>query len=369
MLVVDVLIVVILVVALIAGLRRGLLASLGTILGLVAGGLAAFWLLPLISAWLPLPIWRGAAVVAAGIGLLVLGAAIGSAIGRRAAQRRRPHPAQGLRAVPRRHGERRRRRARDRRSSRRRSPSPGAPASRRPISSSRVLQGIDALIPAPVDATLARAARRPSWTTASRGSTSCSRPGGAPAGAARRARRSRTAAGRGIRRPHLGDRLRVRHRCDRDRASSSREDRLVTNAHVVAGVDTPDRRAARPRGAGGARSSTSIRSTTSPSSRWTASTPRRSPLAPALGAGHGRGGAGLPARRTVHQRRRRRCCRSARCRCPTSTTRRAAPREIYALQADVRPGNSGGPLLTDDGDGRRRRLRPRASTPTRAGTR
>ena len=28
----------------------------------------------------------------------------------------------------------------------------------------------------------------------------------------------------------------------------------------------------------------------------------------------------------------------------------AAPREIYALQADVRPGNSGGPLLTDDGE-------------------
>ena len=61
MLVVDVLIVVVLVVALIAGLRRGLLASLGTILGLVVGGLAAFWLLPLVSAWVPSPIWRGAA--------------------------------------------------------------------------------------------------------------------------------------------------------------------------------------------------------------------------------------------------------------------------------------------------------------------
>ena len=28
----------------------------------------------------------------------------------------------------------------------------------------------------------------------------------------------------------------------------------------------------------------------------------------------------------------------------------AAPREIYSLQADVRPGNSGGPLLTDAGE-------------------
>ena len=27
-----------------------------------------------------------------------------------------------------------------------------------------------------------------------------------------------------------------------------------------------------------------------------------------------------------------------------------APREIYALQAEVRPGNSGGPLLTAGGD-------------------
>ena len=28
----------------------------------------------------------------------------------------------------------------------------------------------------------------------------------------------------------------------------------------------------------------------------------------------------------------------------------AEPREIYSLQADVRPGNSGGPLLTDAGE-------------------
>jgi S1-C subfamily serine protease len=26
------------------------------------------------------------------------------------------------------------------------------------------------------------------------------------------------------------------------------------------------------------------------------------------------------------------------------------PREIYALEADVRPGNSGGPLLTENGE-------------------
>jgi len=28
----------------------------------------------------------------------------------------------------------------------------------------------------------------------------------------------------------------------------------------------------------------------------------------------------------------------------------SAPREIFALQADVAPGNSGGPLLTSDGE-------------------
>src|SRR3954453_2788938 len=81
MVIVDVVIVAILVVALVAGLQRGLLASLGTIIGLILGGIAAFWLLPLVSAWLPSPVWRGAAIIGLGVGLLLLGAAIGSAVG------------------------------------------------------------------------------------------------------------------------------------------------------------------------------------------------------------------------------------------------------------------------------------------------
>ncbi|MEZ3159700.1 MarP family serine protease [Microbacterium sp. BWT-B31] len=81
MILVDVLIVAVLVVALIVGIRRGFLGSIGSILGLVVGAAAAFWLTPLVSAWVPSLAWRSVVVVATAIGLVAAGAAIGAVVG------------------------------------------------------------------------------------------------------------------------------------------------------------------------------------------------------------------------------------------------------------------------------------------------
>jgi len=78
---VDIVVLAILVIAAIVGVMRGLLASIGSLLGLAAGGLAAYWLIPLVNAAIPDASWRGAAVPAVAIGLLLFGAAMGGAIG------------------------------------------------------------------------------------------------------------------------------------------------------------------------------------------------------------------------------------------------------------------------------------------------
>lgn len=81
MLLVDVLLIVLLVISVIVGVRRGFLASLGLFAGLAAGAVAAYWLMPLVGLWVPVAAWRTLAVAASGIFLLLLGAAVGSAVG------------------------------------------------------------------------------------------------------------------------------------------------------------------------------------------------------------------------------------------------------------------------------------------------
>ncbi|WP_347345610.1 MarP family serine protease [Microbacterium sp.] len=154
MIVVDVLIVAILVLAVAAGVARGLFASLGTLLGLVAGGVAAAWLVPLVNAWLPTPTLRSVASLGAAVALLALGAAIGGVIGkalRTGADRIRLRGVErflggvagllvavfGVALV---------------------APAitlTGAPAVASAIASSRVLQTIDLLTPDPLDAAMA----------------------------------------------------------------------------------------------------------------------------------------------------------------------------------------------------------------------
>ncbi|MFT4030505.1 MAG: MarP family serine protease [Protaetiibacter sp.] len=90
----DVLLVLVLCVYLGEGWRNGILRSVSAILGIAVGGVAAFFAVPLVATWIPLPEWRLAASIGLAVLLLVgghlLGAAIGSAVhGRRAGDPRR----------------------------------------------------------------------------------------------------------------------------------------------------------------------------------------------------------------------------------------------------------------------------------------
>jgi len=84
-LVIDVVVVGALIAAVVIGASRGLVASLGTIAGLVLGGFLASWLVPVLGPVLvdliPASTWRSVISAAIAVGLVVGCAAIGSAIG------------------------------------------------------------------------------------------------------------------------------------------------------------------------------------------------------------------------------------------------------------------------------------------------
>ncbi|MGZ8804766.1 MAG: MarP family serine protease [Microbacterium sp.] len=81
MLVIDVVLVAILLVALVVGVQRGLLASLGVLIGVVLGGLAAFWLVPIVNDLWPWQTTRVVAVIAVVLVLVIGGASAGGALG------------------------------------------------------------------------------------------------------------------------------------------------------------------------------------------------------------------------------------------------------------------------------------------------
>ncbi len=81
--VLDLVVLFMLVLFFISGVRKGFFVTLGSIAGFVAGGVAAFFAIPLVSAWVSDPTWRLFAVIAAAVILIVAGQAIGAAIGNR----------------------------------------------------------------------------------------------------------------------------------------------------------------------------------------------------------------------------------------------------------------------------------------------
>lgn len=81
-LVLDVLLIVTLISYVVYGFRNGLSRSVFVIAGVVAGVIAAFFLVPLAAVWVPWPAVRPIATVLAGIALIAAGHALGSAIGR-----------------------------------------------------------------------------------------------------------------------------------------------------------------------------------------------------------------------------------------------------------------------------------------------
>lgn len=78
----DAVLLLVLAMFLVAGYRRGFWVTLGTMAGLVAGAVASFFSMPLVSSWVDDPAWRWVAIIAAAVLLVVVGQAIGAAIGR-----------------------------------------------------------------------------------------------------------------------------------------------------------------------------------------------------------------------------------------------------------------------------------------------
>lgn len=85
MLIVDIIAAVALLVAFAAGISRGFFASLGTIAGLVAGAAAALWLIPLatpvVSDLVPAGSWRTAALAGLAVAVVLVVTALGAGIG------------------------------------------------------------------------------------------------------------------------------------------------------------------------------------------------------------------------------------------------------------------------------------------------
>lgn len=350
---VDIVVIAVLIVALVLGVRSGLLAGLGSLVGLVVGALVAYWVvplaLPLVSDVLTAPGWRSVVVIAGTLVIVAGCAAIGAAIGsaaRRGVDRVRlgwlerllggalsvvvaaltvSLVAQTVVIA-------------------------GIPLLSTAVSSSRVVRTIDALTPAPVDSALAQV----------RGAfleeglprlgdlfgPGVVLDGGEPAPQVALDDPALNAAAQAVARISG-----VAYACGTSSTGTgfvAAEDRIVTNAHVVAGVSDPV---------------VELPDGTVREGRIVYFDPVDDlaviavddidvaplPVADALVTGQEgvvqgypyggpftMGGARVLSVGVVDV--------------PDIHGTASAPRDIYALAAAVRPGNSGGPLLTPAGD-------------------
>jgi S1-C subfamily serine protease len=345
MIVVDVLIILLLALALVLGIRRGFFASIGLLLGLAGGAFAAQWLAPVVNDAVPSPQYRVLAVIATVLGLLVLGAFLGSAIGaalRSGADRLKLRWVERLLGgiaslviaalalvlvTP---------------------PiaTAGLPGISSAVASSQVLRGLHAITPDPLEAALAQIGgavvndslpRLGELLTPERvepaAPVDLDDPQLARA-AASVARVSGTA-----------------YACGRSATGSGfviAPDRVVTNAHVVAGVETP---VVELPGVG-AREGRIVYfdhvddlAVIAVDDLGVAALPTVPDLASGAAAvvqGYPLGGPFVSMAATVLS--------SGTPPIPDIYDETWTPRAIYSLQSPVRPGNSGGPLLTGDGE-------------------
>ncbi|TFC50123.1 MarP family serine protease [Cryobacterium sp. TMT1-21] len=84
----DLTLLLVLVGYLVSGFRSGLIGSLSGIAGLVGGAVAAYFFVPLVGSWVPAAEWRTAATLATAALLLFGGLSLGGAIGRALRPRR-----------------------------------------------------------------------------------------------------------------------------------------------------------------------------------------------------------------------------------------------------------------------------------------
>lgn len=342
--VLDLILILALLSYLVYGLRNGFLVTVGGIAGFAAGAVAAFFAVPLVSGFVADSGWRLTAIVAAAVVLVVLGHGLGTMVGRqiRGAVRIRP-----LRAVDRLVGG---------------AVSVavsalvmsmlafsisslGVPIVSQQLAQSRVIRFIDGLTPDPVKATMAQ------LRSAVIGNGIPTLIEGLDQGQALPVPNASTDT------PALNRAaesvLRIAgtaYECGQNQTGTGfvvSEDRVVTNAHVVAGVsqpvvELPD---------GGAMQGRVVYFDTRhdlavlavedlPSQPLTLSSdlPGGSPAA---FAGYPHGGPFQSKPATVQD--------ITTVLVPDIYGSNPSPEEIYRLAGDVQPGNSGGPLLTTDG--------------------
>ncbi|GFZ86198.1 MarP family serine protease [Nesterenkonia alkaliphila] len=77
----DVVLVLVVIGFVAAGFARGVWATVGGAAGFLVGATAAFFAIPTVASWVPDPLWRVVAVIGAAIVLVVAGHALGSAAG------------------------------------------------------------------------------------------------------------------------------------------------------------------------------------------------------------------------------------------------------------------------------------------------
>ncbi|HBU41832.1 MAG: serine protease [Microbacterium sp.] len=342
----DVLVVILLLGALAWGIGSGVLAILGSAVGLAVGGVAVWWLLPIVAPLLPGSDWRGPVLIAGVVALLVGGAIAGGAIGsvlRRGAEKLRLHvidrllggavavvaTALSLSLVA------------------QSAAVSGVPLVSAATSSSRVLATIDALTPAPVSAALAQLRQAVFVDALPRMGTLLDLPATAP-----------TAPPVALDDPALSAAAQSVARISGTAFSCARgmtgsgfviaDDRVVTNAHVVAGmeqivVELPGRIA-----------QTGLVVWFDPDQDLAVIAVETEDAAalqvvPTLRAGDTAAVAGYPygGPFTLGQASVRSVGTAQ---VPDIYDSGSVSREIYALDARVAPGNSGGPVLTAGGD-------------------
>ncbi|MGR0220997.1 MarP family serine protease [Agromyces sp. ZXT2-6] len=81
-LILDIVLVLVLIGALVHGWRAGLLRTAAGLLGLIAGGIAAYFAMPWVVSFIPAPEWRAPIAIALAILLLIAGSSLGAALGR-----------------------------------------------------------------------------------------------------------------------------------------------------------------------------------------------------------------------------------------------------------------------------------------------
>ncbi|MEV1131542.1 MarP family serine protease [Agromyces sp. NPDC049794] len=77
----DLLLIVIFISSIVVGYRRGLLHTAAGLVGLILGGIAAYFAMPWVAAAVPLPEWRAPAAIVAALVLLSLGGWLGALVG------------------------------------------------------------------------------------------------------------------------------------------------------------------------------------------------------------------------------------------------------------------------------------------------